>query len=157
MRLPICSQELFFKVLSREQAMTNRCGHSFSLLAFDMQNRSPGAREARTLERIAFEAIRETDIAGWLRKNCLGIILPTASAADADKLGQRIVRRLPRYVDHLRYSALECKPGSAPDGLHDLTGITLPPTAERECKALLPGRWAVSPLDRLHVFLLRLL
>ena len=157
MSLPVCSQELFVRVLSREQAMTNRCGHSFSLLALDMQNRQGGAKEARALERVAFDAMRETDIAGWLHRNCLGIILPTASAADAAKLGQRIVGLLPRYAEHLRYSAFECKPGSAPAGLHGMAGITTPPTSEHECKALLSGRWGLSPIERLHVFLLRLL
>ena len=157
MSLPICSQELFFRVLAREQAMTSRCGHSFSLLTLDLQKGSSGAKGARVLELVAFDAMRETDIAGWLRRSCLGVILPAASAADADSLGQRIVQRLPCYVAPLHCRTIECRPGSSPDWLHSQVGITPRPTSERESRALLSGRRGVSPLDRLQVFLLRLL
>ena len=152
----VYSETLFLGVLSREEAMTQRCDHSFTLLTFDLRQGPVGARAAKALERAASGAIRESDIAGWLGKNCLGIILPAASALDAEKLRQRIVRLLPSYAAHLRCSTQEYKPGASTEGLPQATWSNMLPTAEDALAGWLQRGW-VSPWDRLNAFVLRLL
>lgn len=98
--------------------MTWRCGHAFSLLELDLQTGSTSGKAPRALADVAADAIRETDVAGWLREDCLGVILPATTAAGAERLGRRMVRLLKTCPEaaKLRFSAREYPAGSPVNG-----------------------------------------
>jgi lipopolysaccharide/colanic/teichoic acid biosynthesis glycosyltransferase len=126
---PACPPELFARFLSREHALTQRGNYSFSVLEFELQRDAAHSGLATTLEHVVTSHIRETDIAGWLRRSCLGVILPATSAPDAERLVERIAQALPPHVTPLRHSAYEYGPASFADGGPRNTPGTPPPPA----------------------------
>jgi lipopolysaccharide/colanic/teichoic acid biosynthesis glycosyltransferase len=86
------------ELLYRERVRADRSGEQVSLLALVLKE---GASEEATLphlERVVRGRVRCTDEVGWLRKGCMGIILPGTPGGGAWQLADDICRRFPENI-----------------------------------------------------------
>jgi len=68
--------ETFHGLIDRERARADRTGQEFSIACFDAGDLN--GRSVETLSSLAAiltERVRETDVVGWLREECLGVFL----------------------------------------------------------------------------------
>ena len=92
----ICSAEEFRTILGRERSRSNRNGHGFSLIAFDVG--SPDTASARRLLHMLTRRVRSTDEVGWLDRRCVGVILPYTLPAGAWKLADDLYQLMSNEI-----------------------------------------------------------
>ncbi|MEI6127311.1 MAG: sugar transferase [Pseudomonadota bacterium] len=87
----ISSKKDFLKTLERERARSDRTGHDFSIIIFNITK--SGSQKALSIQTLA-DAIRKKihccDDMGWFDKHKLGILLPHTNYGDAAKLAADI-------------------------------------------------------------------
>jgi len=92
----ICSAEEFRTILNRERCRSNRNGHGFSLIAFEVGSLDT-AHIGRLLHLLT-RRVRSTDEVGWLDRQCVGVILPYTSPAGASKLVDDLYQLMPSEI-----------------------------------------------------------
>lgn len=86
----IHSAERFRAILERERARSDRNGHQFSLIAFDVGNPEADGAYVQHLTHVLTGRIRSTDEAGWLDNRRIGVLLPYTSADGSWRLADDI-------------------------------------------------------------------
>ena len=79
----LLSERLFQRILNQERLRSDRSGVGFSLLTLSVNN-SKSVQGLVT--KILVDRMRDTDLAGWLDRQTIGIILPSTSEVGAWKL-----------------------------------------------------------------------
>jgi lipopolysaccharide/colanic/teichoic acid biosynthesis glycosyltransferase len=90
----IHSAERFWSILEFERARSNRNGHQFSLVVFDIRNSESDNIRGRHLASVLANRIRSIDKAGWLDNERMGVLLPYTSAAGAWRLADDVCRTI---------------------------------------------------------------
>lgn len=88
----IHSMERFRDILERERARSDRNGHQFSLVVFNVGNPEPDSTQVRHLVHVLTNRIRLTDEAGWLDNQHIGVLLPDTSATGAWRLADDVCK-----------------------------------------------------------------
>jgi lipopolysaccharide/colanic/teichoic acid biosynthesis glycosyltransferase len=80
----------FRSILECERARSDRGGHLFSLVVFDVGNSEADVAGVRHLVHVLTKRIRSIDEAGWLGNQRIGVLLPYTSATGAWKLADDV-------------------------------------------------------------------
>ena len=90
----IRSAEEFRAILHRERSRSNRNGHVFSLVVFDLQEVNADSALVRRLAHVLSYRMRATDEIGWLDDAHIGIILLYTAADAAWKVPDDVCRMI---------------------------------------------------------------
>lgn len=120
------SAALFYSILLRERAMTLRCGHYFSLIEITLPEPIPRTASASRISNLLSQRLRETDIAGWINRTALGIILPATRPEDAETIANQLAPAFASLGANIRYSVHVCPPRPADDTHPATDGLSVP-------------------------------
>lgn len=87
-------KKAFLGILERERVRTDRTGHEFSIILFNMENAGNHDLDIKALGYLIRKRIRCYDDIGWFEEKHLGILLPHCSFEEADRLGEEISRTI---------------------------------------------------------------
>ena len=90
----IHSAERFRAILERERARSDRNGHQFSLITFDLGRPEVNSAYIQHLTHVFTSRIRSTDEAGWLDNRRIGVLLPYTSADGSWKLADDVCQAI---------------------------------------------------------------
>jgi hypothetical protein len=71
----LSSEDEFHVILRRECARSDRNGHGFSVVAFNVGGESTRSALAERLTSVVFQRLRATDEMGWLDDERIGVLL----------------------------------------------------------------------------------
>ena len=101
---PIYSEKEFSRAVQREKERSNRYGSSFSCLIFESQGSGIPMRRTKKLVNAISNRVRWVDEMGWVNDKDIGVLLSGTDAAQAQKVAQDIVHRLPRRQTPIAFS-----------------------------------------------------
>jgi len=110
------TEPTFLRLLHLERRRTERSRQPFVLMLVERQPRAADERNSTMVERIVsalLSSIRETDVAGWYKDQCLGVIFAEVGARDKSGVIEALRTRMtaalrsrlrPGELDDLRLS-----------------------------------------------------
>lgn len=125
----IRSAEEFRAILDRERARSNRTGHQFSLVVFDVEDVNGDSARVRRLAHVLSHRVRGTDEIGWFDERRIGVVLPYTAPDVAwkvpDDVCQMIARGAlsPSYTVYT-YPSRCMASGDTPDPQRRFAGIS---------------------------------
>ena len=90
------STSKFRTMLERERARSDRHGHPFSVVIFEMVGALNGRLPMGTLAPVLFKRLRTADEVGWFDALRLGVLLPGTPAKGATKVARDVCRSTKR-------------------------------------------------------------
>ena len=94
----ILNEETFHRLISLERRRTERSRKPFLLMLLDMGDHLPSAATAKILSKILAGlsgSTRETDVAGWHKKDCVvGVMFTEIGLEDRDSIISTMIERL---------------------------------------------------------------
>jgi exopolysaccharide biosynthesis polyprenyl glycosylphosphotransferase len=91
------AEPVFLRLLHLERRRTERSRQPFVLMLLERQGRTREERSSTVVERTVsalVSSIRETDIAGWYKERCLGVIFAEVGARDKGAVVDALRRRM---------------------------------------------------------------
>lgn len=125
----ICSAQEFRAILDRERARSNRNGHEFSLVVFDLGSVNEERARARRLAHVLSHRVRATDEIGWFDERRIGVALPYTALEGALKVADDVCQTIststfpPSYTVY-SYPSRWMTSSDNPDPQHGGAGIS---------------------------------
>ena len=94
----------FQKILERERVRTDRTGHEFSIVVFEIVDSKDYESLIQYLSYVLSQRVRCYDEIGWITEQRLGVILPDTLAEGAQKLADDICSLIIPKALHPKYS-----------------------------------------------------
>jgi len=102
----IYSKDTFVSIVTRERVRSDRTGHDFSLIVFDLKTLEQNELGKKALWYLLRKRLRSYDDIGWYEKNRLGVLLPETGADTAKKLAAEICCNIIPKKLNARYTVL---------------------------------------------------
>jgi PleD family two-component response regulator len=106
----ICNEKTFHRQLKIERSRAHRNGHVFSLVVFDLKEIRFKKKYADRMMNTVLTRMADYDRMGWYDKNKLGVILPYASAKEANVFSKNIIYSFTNARKETRYTIITYPP-----------------------------------------------